>query len=457
MHLLKRQVEIFKNGMFDIPKEVYRMRSTSIIIVILIVSALAGISAAAVVTLPAPGGDQGFFFIQSIPSGGDCYFDNVFKGETPVTVTVSTTGTPSHTIRISSAGYDTWTQTYQGNPTPGQTIYITATLTPSAQTGNIQVSSSPSGATVTLDRGQSAITPYTYTYVPVGSHEISVNYPNYQTFYTTVSVNAGQTTYISANLNPVTTTGILDVSSSPSGAAVYVDGNYRGVTSTTVGNLYPGQHSVKLTKAGYQDWTGTVSIASGATTYLSPTLVTNPQPQYATVSISSNPAGANVYGDGVYVGQTRSGSPLVFNEVKPGIHTLLLTKSGYQDYEATQSVVAGQDYVVSVTLNPVQNPTTGGISIISAPTSAEVYLNNVFKGLTPITLDSLAPGTYTVILKLSGYQDWQSTAQVTAGQTAQLSATLISGGTPAPTQTGLLPVTIIAAIGVLFLAARKRF
>jgi hypothetical protein len=236
-----------------------------------------------------------------------------------------------------------------------------------------------------------------------------------------------------------------------------VDGNYWGVTPIVVGNLYPGSHSVKLSKAGYQDWTGTASIAAGSTSYLNPTLVANPQPQYATVSISSNPAGANVYGDGVYVGQTRSGSPLVFTQVKPGIHTLLLTKSGYQDYEATQSVVAGQDYVVSVTLNPVQNPTSGGISIISAPSGAEVYLNNVFRGLTPITLDSLAPGTYTVILKLSGYQDWQSTAQVTAGQTAQLSATLIPGGTPAPTQTGLLLVTIIAAIGVLFLAARKRF
>ncbi len=433
------------------------MRFHGISIIILLLAALTAVAGATIATLPAPpGGEQGYFFIQSIPSGADCYFDNTFQGETPVTVSVSTTGNPSHTIRISAGGYDTWTQTYQGNPRAGETIYITATLKPSAQTGNIQVSSSPSGATVTLDRGQSAITPFTFTYVPAGSHEVSINYPNYQTFYTTVSVYAGQTAYVTANLNPVTTTGILDISSSPSGAAVYVDGNYHGVTSTAVGNLYPGQHSVKLTKAGYQDWTGTASIASGATTYLSPTLVTNPQPQYATVSISSNPAGANVYGDGVYVGQTRSGSPLVFNEVRPGIHTLLLTKSGYQDYEATQSVVAGQDYVVSVTLNPVQNPTTCGISVISAPSGAEVYLNNVFRGLTPITLDSLAPGSYAVILKLSGYQDWQSTVQATAGQTAQLSATLIPAGTPAPTQTGLLPVTIIAAIGVLFLAARKR-
>jgi hypothetical protein len=120
-------------------------------------------------------------------------------------------------------------------------------------------------------------------------------------------------------------------------------------------------------------------------------------------------------------------------------------------------VVAGQDYVISVTLNPVQNPTTGGISVISAPSGAEVYLNNAFKGLTPITLDSLAPGSYTVLVKLNGYQDWQATQQVTAGQTSQISATLIpSAAAPTPTQTGLFPVTILAGIGLLFLAARKR-
>jgi hypothetical protein len=112
--------------------------------------------------------------------------------------------------------------------------------------------------------------------------------------------------------------------------------------------------------------------------------------------------------------------------------------------------------VVSVTLNAVQNPTTGGISVISAPSGAEVYLNNAFKGLTPITLDSLAPGSYTVLVKLSGYQDWQATQQVTAGQTAQISATLIVSATPTPTQTALLPLTIIAGIGIFILAARKK-
>ncbi len=106
--------------------------------------------------------------------------------------------------------------------------------------------------------------------------------------------------------------------------------------------------------------------------------------------------------------------------------------------------------------HPVQDPTTGGISVISAPSEANVYLNNAFKGLTPLTLDSLAPGSYTVLVKLSGYQDWQATQQVTAGQTAQISATLLPSATPTPTQTGLLPLTVLAGIGILFLAARKK-
>ena len=146
-------------------------------------------------------------------------------------------------------------------------------------------------------------------------------------------------------------------------------------------------------------------------------------------------------------------------QVNPGTYSLLISKSGYQDYTGTQTVVAGQNYNIAVTLNPVQNPTTGGISVISAPSQADVYVNNAFKGLTPITLDSLTPGSYTVLVKLSGYQDWQTTQQVTAGQTAQVSATLIPSAatqTPTPTQTGILPITIIAGIGLLFFAARKK-
>jgi len=445
------------------------MRSHVFCLIILLIAATITVATAMVSTLPVetvvpatlpvmPGEEQGYFSITSTPPYADVYFDNSFVGESPVVVTVSTTGTPTHNIRITLAGYEEWVSTYNGNPQPGQTITINAQLTPSAQTGNIQVVSSPSGAMVTLDRSKTANTPYTFYNIPVGTHEITIYMSGYQDFYTDVNVNNGQTAYINAVLQPTVTTGTLSVSSSPSGAAVYVDGSYRGVTSTSVGNLVPGSHSVRLTKAGYQDWNGAVSISAGLTTYLNPTLTVDQQPTYATVTITSNPPGANVYSNGVYIGQTSAGSPLVFTQVNPGTYSLLITKSGYQDYTGTQTVVAGQNYNVAVTLNPVQNPTTGGLSVISAPSQAEVYLDNAYKGLTPITLDTLKPASYTVLVKLSGYQDWQTTQQVTAGQTAQISATLIPATTPTPTptQTGLLPLTVIAGVMILLLAVRRR-
>jgi hypothetical protein len=406
------------------------------------------------VTLPAtePGGQQGNFLIQSNPTGSDCYFDGQFRGETPVTIAVSTTGNPQHTIMLTYPGYETYQQTYNGNPGAGQTITITATLKPSAQTGNIYVTSSPSGGSVTLDRSQTATTPYTFTNIPVGNHEVSVYYSGYQTFYTSVNVNNGQTTTINAVLTPVISSGTLSVSSNPSGAAVYVDNIYRGVTSTSVGNLAPGQHSVRLSKAGYQDWTGSVSISPGAITYLNPTLIVDQQPIYGTASITTIPSGAQVYANGQYVGTTPSNGPLYFTQVIPGTYSMLLSKAGYQDYTANVQVQAGQNYDYRVTLTPVSNPTTGSIAISSSPSGAEVYLNNAFKGLSPITLDSLTPGAYTVTLKLSGYQDWQAGAQVTAGQTTQLTATLSPSATPTPTPTptGGLPFAAIGALGLLF-------
>jgi hypothetical protein len=199
-------------------------------------------------------------------------------------------------------------------------------------------------------------------------------------------------------------------------------------------------------------------VAAGGTTYLNAQLASDPQPMYATVSITSNPPGAAVYGDGVYKGTTRSGSPLVSTQVIPGTHTLLLTKAGYQDYSTTGTVVAGKNYDLAITLNPVPNPTTGSITVNSAPTGAQVYINNLFRGYSPLTVDSLTPGMYTVVLKLDGYQDWQSSATVTAGQTAQISATLIpkTAPTQAPTPTpGPSPALVVVSLAGIALLFRK--
>ncbi len=410
------------------------------------------------VSLPSePGSQKGYFAINSIPPGADVYFDSTYAGETPVTVAVPATGTPSHAISISLPGYELWTTTINENPRPGQTITVTATLSSSASVGQIQVTSNPSGATVILDRTQSKMTPAYFSNIPVGSHEISVSLAGYQTHYTSVNVERGQSAAINVLFTPPVSTGTLSVSSSPGGAAVYVDGIYHGLTPATIGNLAPGQHTVLLRKAGYQDWQGPANIQAGTITTLSPVLASDPNPVFGTVSVTSTPAGASVYADGIYVGLTSPDRALVFTQVKPGYHELLLSKTGYQDYKTSGTVYAGQDLslTVSLTQNP-QTPDTGSIAIVSAPSGADVFLDNVYHGTTPLTLDAVGPGSHALLLRLGGYQDWQSQVTVTAGQTTQISATLAGTPTSTPTEAGAAPLGILAALGLIVAGLRKR-
>ncbi|MDD1654868.1 MAG: PEGA domain-containing protein, partial [Methanomicrobiales archaeon] len=210
------------------------MRFATILLSLILLAGIAGMVCAQgehIETPVAPGTEQGYFSLNSIPSGADVVFDGIFQGETPVVVTVSTTGNAVHDISMTLAGYQPWSSTYQGNPKAGQTIPITATLIPSVDVGSISVTSSPSGATAVLDDTKSATTPTTFSDVTVGTHTISVYKDGYQDFYTAVNVQKGVTAQVSATLSSTVAVGSLSVSSSPSGATVYLDQIYRGVTT----------------------------------------------------------------------------------------------------------------------------------------------------------------------------------------------------------------------------------
>lgn len=59
--------------------------------------------------------------------------------------------------------------------------------------------------------------------------------------------------------------GSMDVSSTPSGASIYVDNTYKGTTPATVTDLDTGSHKLLLKKSGYVDWAKMVKITAGST------------------------------------------------------------------------------------------------------------------------------------------------------------------------------------------------
>lgn len=82
-------------------------------------------------------------------------------------------------------------------------------------------------------------------------------------------------------------TGSLNVTSIPSAASLYVDNIYRGITPKFVSGLSSGSHSVLATKPGYQDYTTSVTIYAGQTTYLNIVMQPNQSgSNYPTVSVT---------------------------------------------------------------------------------------------------------------------------------------------------------------------------
>lgn len=73
-------------------------------------------------------------------------------------------------------------------------------------------------------------------------------------------------------------------------------------------------------------------------------------------------------------------------------------------------------------------PSLGAILIVSNPSAAEVYLNNKKIGLTnskgELTQTSIKPGTYTVVIKRSDYQEYKEQITVLAGKPSTVSARL---------------------------------
>jgi tetratricopeptide (TPR) repeat protein len=142
---------------------------------------------------------------------------------------------------------------------------------------------------------------------------------------------------------------------------------------------------------------------------------------YGKIKVTSIPSSTKVYINNTYKGTT----PLTVDQLKPGDYQLKLSKDGYQDWSKKVTVVISKTNTLSVSLIAIPKPTPvyGQLSVNSTP-AAQVFLNDKVKGATPLTLDNLTPGTYTLKLTQEGYQDWQQKINIVTGETTQITAPL---------------------------------
>ena len=60
----------------------------------------------------------------------------------------------------------------------------------------------------------------------------------------------------------VSTTGQLDIASTPPGADIEIDGKFVGNTPSSI-SVAPGDHKISIKKSGFTEWTRKMSVSSG--------------------------------------------------------------------------------------------------------------------------------------------------------------------------------------------------
>jgi hypothetical protein len=80
----------------------------------------------------------------------------------------------------------------------------------------------------------------------------------------------------------------------------------------------------------------------------------------------------------------------------------------------------------SISMQTVQVPTVPGTMVLNAtPVEASVVINGAYRGSTPLVINTIDPGTYTVVFSHFGYRKFSTPVKVEPGTTTTVTATLV--------------------------------
>ncbi len=287
--------------------------------------------------------------------------------------------------------------------------------------GSLSVNSNPSGARVFLDNQYKGDTPLNLKDVPVGQYSIKLELPGYEEWNSSVAVLPILTVKITADLVPQAKPafGSIAVNSNPQGARVYLDNAYKGQTPVNLRDIPVGRHAIKIVLPDYQEWNSEIAVTTSQTARIFADLES--QKAYGSISVNSNPRGADIYLDDNYEGLT----PLNLTEVPVGSHTIRIELAGYREWISEISVSSGQMSRISVDLEP--QPSYGSISIRSNPGEAKVFLNGTYIRTTsvyPTILEEIETGYYEMVILKEGFRAWIGELKVSPGKVTSIEATL---------------------------------
>jgi formylglycine-generating enzyme required for sulfatase activity len=265
-----------------------------------------------------------------------------------------------HAVRVEAAGYlpfETEVEIEGGGTL--QTLVVEARPSSSPVTFR----SDPPGASLSIAGRASGRTPATIE-LSAGTHVFELTLAAHRAHRGTVHVRAGEPQALDVELGLAP--ALLRLASEPRGAAITVDGQYRGTTPADL-ELAPGSlHAVRLARAGHEPADREFLLGAGEVTTWSPELA----PVEGEVAFVATPADAELVLDGVPRGAANQVLRLVATP-----HRVEVRREGYVSFETEVTPRPGFPQSVRVTLKtPAELKAEATPAVIRGPQGQELVL-----------------------------------------------------------------------------------
>ena len=288
-----------------------------------------------------------------------------------------------------------------------------------AAPGTVSINTSPAGIPVMIDGVRRGVTPLDVD-LPPSQHLVELLIDRGRRQFPVTIKSGSQTSLVvdvTAPAPPAAGNGELLVRTEPPGASVTVDGRSVGRSPVSVGELAPGSHTVVLTNQS-GSVTERVLIEPGRTASLLVPLGDRQAPPGAAAGWIAINAPADVQ---VFEGDRFLGTNRIDRMMMPvGRHDLDIVNEalGYRERRSIQ-VTAGQ--VTGVRVN-----WPNGTLAINAVPWAEVFVDGMPAGETPIGSIQVAIGVHEVVFRHPQLGERRATVTVTTGSQARVGVDLRS-------------------------------
>ncbi len=355
--------------------------------------------------------EPGGLDISSDPTGATVFIDQINQGLTPLILDDIQPGTyqielvkdlylaESRTVEVKSLNY-----------TP-----LSVKLTPNF--GRLRIESDPSETMVWINDQQKGLTPYEIPRFNAGNYSLRLAQNLYYEEADTFEIKPGSEFIKSYKLKPQF--GKVTLTSEPSNATVTVDGQLWGSTPLTRDKVLSGDHNLKLTYNNYFDQEETILISDGQHFERKYDL----RPSVGWLTVNSDPPGASV--TITETSQSLGETPLAKVPIERGTYKLLIEKELYEPFETAIGLTYGGEQNVDAKLQR----SVGHVRVSVEPSGTMIYLNNEYKGDSPMVVKDVPTGIYELKLDKSGYDIKIDQIQVMRNEVTKYTITMGTAGT----------------------------